>query len=112
MASNIVYLHKEPQFIAEFLRIGSSSHRLLEQLLLAGRLPVRRLVLEAGAFARQKDLFSSLLLQQSGRELVLDTSVAELSSIGRVDGSAKGAPWANPGGLLTPEHFKAGANEF
>ncbi len=109
---NIVHLHKQSPPVAHFLRVGTSSHRLLEQLLLAGRLPVRRMVVEAGAFTQQKDLISSLLLQHSGRELILDTNVAELSSIGRFQGSAKGAPWASPDGILTPAHFSSGANEF
>jgi len=107
---NVVYLHAQPQPIAQFLRIGVSAHRVVEQLLLAGRLPVKRVVVEAGAFVRQGDLVSAL--QQTGRELVLDTNVAELSSVGRFQGAAKAAPWANPEGILTPAHFKVGENEF
>src|SRR5690349_20584618 len=98
--ANVVHLHKQPLPAAHFLRIGTSSHRLLEQLLLAGRLPLRRMVVEAGTFSQQKDLTTSLLLEKSGRELVLDTNVAELSSPGRFNGSAKSAPWARPDGIL------------
>ena len=54
--ANVVYLHGQPQPIAQFLRVGSSGHRRLEQLLAAGQLPVRRFVMEAGAFGRQNDL--------------------------------------------------------
>ncbi len=110
--TNIVYLHQHHEPVAHFLRVGTSSHRLLEQLLLAGRLPLRRLVVEAGAFTRQADLISTLLLRHSGREIVLDTNVAELSMVGRFQGCAKGAPWANPDGVLTPAHFRAGENQF
>jgi hypothetical protein len=66
----------------------------LETLLLSGKLPTNRLVLDASAFARQSDLFAAL--KTAGREISLDTNVAELSSIGRFAGAAKTAPWANP----------------
>jgi len=108
---NVIHLHREPHRIGHFLRVGTSSHRLLEQLFLAGRLPVRRFVIEAGAFPKQTDLISSLLFK-SGLEFVLDTNVAELSSVGRYQGIARDAPWANPDGVLTPAHFRAGANDF
>lgn len=32
------------------------------------------------------------------------------SCLGRFDGRAKGAPWADPEGPLTPEHFRRGPN--
>ena len=108
--SNVVYLHGEPPLVAQFLRIGSSGHRRLEQLLAAGKLPYQRFVGDAGAFARQKDLIEALRLD--GRELVLDTNVAELSTIGRYRGIAKGAPWASPDGVLTQSHLRTGDNEF
>jgi len=85
-----------------------SGHRRLEQLLLAGQLPSQRLVVEAAAFQRQTDLISAL--RSNGRELILDTNVAELSSLGRYDGAAREAPWARRDGVLTPAHF-TGANE-
>ena len=110
--AKIVYLHRHHEPVAHFLRVGTSSHRLLEQLLFAGRLPIQRMVVEASAFTRQADLLSTLLLRKSGREIVLDTNVAELSVVGRYQGFAKGAPWANPDGVLTPAHFRAGTNEF
>lgn len=110
--TNVVYLHKEPAPLAHFLRVGTASHRLLEQLLLEGRLPLQRMVLDAGSFSQQADLISTLLLRHSGNEIVLDTNVAELSTVGRAQGSVRAAPWANPDGVLTPAHFRAGTNEF
>jgi hypothetical protein len=107
---NVVYLHGQPQEVAQFLRIGSSNHRVLEQLLAAGRLPVQRFVVDAGALIKQADLISAL--RQSGRELVLDPNVAELSCIGRFQGAARAAPWADPTGPLTSAHFRTRANEF
>lgn len=106
----IVYLHGQLQPVAQFLRIGSSGHRRLEQFLTAGQLPVRRFVVEAGAFKKQSDLINAL--RQHYCEVVLDTNVAELSVIGRYQGTASGAPWANLDGILTEQHFRAGSNEF
>jgi hypothetical protein len=108
--NKVVYLHGQPAPVAQFLRIGSSGHRRLEQFLAAGQLPYQRFVGDAGTFERQKDLIN--VLRQDGRELVLDTNVAELSVIGRYRGAAQGAPWANPDGILTEAHLRAGANEF
>jgi hypothetical protein len=91
---NIFYLHQAPDRIATFLRVGVSGHRQLETLLLSGKLPADRLVLDASAFARQSDLIAAL--KTEGREISLDTNIAELSSVGRFKGAAKTAPWANP----------------
>jgi hypothetical protein len=108
--NEIVYLHGQPTPVAQFLRIGSSGHRRLEQFLAAGQLPYQRFVFDAGTFERQKDLINAL--RQDGRELVLDTNVAELSVVGRYGGAAQGAPWANPDGILTEAHLRVGANAF
>lgn len=104
--TNIVYLHGQPQPIAHFLRVGTSGHRRLEDALAAGRLPYTRFVVEAGAFGRQGELIQAL--KAAGSELILDTNAAELSVIGRYQGAAKAAPWANPDGVLTERHFKQG----
>jgi hypothetical protein len=108
--TNIFYLHARPDPVSLFLRIGPSGHRRLEQLLAAGQLPIRRFVVEAGAFGKQNELISAL--RQNKNEIVLDTNVAELSVIGRYQGAARGAPWRNPDGILTEAHFKSGSNEF
>jgi hypothetical protein len=94
LMNNVVYLHGQPPPVAQFPRIGSSGYRPLEQFLAAGRLPYERFVADAGVFGRQTELISAL--QQAGRELVLDTNVAELSVVGRYQGIPKGAPWADP----------------
>jgi hypothetical protein len=107
---NVIYLHAEPTPIAQFLRVGTSGHRQLENFLAGGQLPSRRLVVGPSAFAKQKDLVSAL--QEGGRELILDTNVAELSCLGRYEGAGQDAPWANPDGVLSPFHFGRGANEF
>ncbi len=108
--TNVVYLHGHSHTLAQFVRIGAGNHRLLEHLLAAGSLPVRRFVVDAALVAKQTDLLSAL--RADGRELVLDTNVAELSVIGRFQGMAREAPWAVEKTVLTPAHFKRGANEF
>ncbi len=107
MAQNIVYLHGQPEPVAHFLRLGTL-HRQIETLLGSGRMPLDRVVVEASAFSRQRDVIA--LMAKSGRELILDTNVAELSAIGRYSGAARAAPWANTDGVLRPEHFRRGSN--
>ena len=77
-------------------------------MLLAGQFPVARVVVDAAAFKRQADFISAL--RTSGRELILDTNVAELSSVGRFEGAVREAPWANPDGIITASNL-VGANE-
>jgi hypothetical protein len=90
--TNVFYLRGAPDRIATFLRVGVSGHRQLETLLMSGKLPSKRLVLDASAYARQGDLIAAL--KRAGRELSLDTNVAELSAVGRFQGAVKTAPWA------------------
>jgi len=107
MTENVVYLHGPPA-IGHYLRVGASGHRQLELLHGAGRLTINRVVIEASMVARQKDLIAAL--SDSGAELILDTNVAELSSIGRFEGAVKAAPWANPIAVLSPDDLSPTAN--
>jgi hypothetical protein len=97
--TNVVYLRRAPDRITSFLRVGVSGHRQLETLLMSGRLPAERFVLDASAFARQGDLITAL--RRAGRELSLETNIAELSSVGRFQGAVKTAPWANPDRMIS-----------
>lgn len=108
MTENVVYLHGEPKPVGHFLRVGTSGHRQLETLLGSGKMMVDRVVVEASAATRQHDLLTALA--ESGGELILDTNVAELSSIGRFAGAARSAPWANPESVLTPDDLRPNAN--
>lgn len=108
MSQNVVFLHGQPSAIGHFLRVGTTGHRQIETLLGAGRMPVQSVVIEAGVASRQAELIA--LLRESGRELILDTNVAELSCIGKFEGNAKGAPWATFDSPLTPDHFARGSN--
>src|SRR5436190_11918282 len=85
--TNVFYLRGAPDRIATFLRVGVSGHRQLETLLMSGKFPSERLVLDASAYARQGDLVAAL--KRAGRELSLDTNVAELSSVGAFKGPLK-----------------------
>lgn len=108
MAENVFYLHKGPEPIGHFLRIGSTGHRQLEDLLGSGRMMLDRVVVDAAAVGRQHDLLTSL--SDAGAELILDTNIAELSSVGRFGGAVRTAPWANPKTVLSADDLKPGAN--
>jgi len=107
MTDNVVFLHGQPSKLGHFVRIGSG-HRQFETLLGAGRMPIQSVVIEAATASKQKELVTSL--KEAGRELILDTNVAELSCLGKFEGQAKAAPWADPDGPLTPDHFSRGPN--
>ena len=107
MNENVHYLHPPPTAIAHFLRIGSSGHHQLEHLLSAGKLPPKRYVVNAGSFKWQNHLIKAL---QEVAEIVLDTNVAELSSIGRYQGAFQGAPWALSDRPLNEKDYVAGTN--
>lgn len=108
MSDNVVYLHGEPSPIGHFLRVGSSGHRQLETLLASNKMMLDRVVFDASVATRQAELVSAV--SEAGGEVILDTNVAELSSIGRFSGAARTAPWANPESVLKPEDLHANAN--
>lgn len=108
MTDNVHYLTKRPRKIAQFMRVGFFEHRQIEQLLSAGKLPVKRFVIEAANYERQGGLVRTL--RDEDAEIVLDTNVAELSTVGKYSGSAKAAPWAVDGRPLEREDFVEGTN--
>jgi hypothetical protein len=108
MSENVFYLHGQPSDVGHFLRVGSSGHRQLETLLGAGTLMPGRVVIEAAAAARQNELIQSL--REAGSELILDTNIAELASLGRFSGAVRDAPWANPMAVISPDDLKPNSN--
>lgn len=108
MTSNVHYLHGRPRQIAQYTRVGYSEHRLIEQLLSAGKLPVNRFVIEAANYDRQSGLIRHL--RDENAEITLDTNVAELSTKGKFSGGVRAAPWAVDQRPLEAEDFKAGTN--
>jgi hypothetical protein len=91
--AQIVQLHPRPA-LAGFLRVGHTSHRKLEALHAAGRLPYRRVVFDAAHLSNQIDLLNAL--RSDGREIVLDTNFAEAAADGCWHGAIRRLPWANP----------------
>jgi hypothetical protein len=96
-----------PSRIGHFIRVGFKYHQF-EHLLAAGRVPSDSVVLEGALVGQQGELIRSL--REAQIEIILDTNVAELSSLGRFDGRVRSAPWADPDGPLTVEHFRRGPN--
>jgi len=96
--------------VAQFLRIGTTGHNQMEALLESGRLTydgrlwLDRAVLGAAAAPRQTSLMRALA--DRGAELVLDTDVAELSSLGRFEGVVRQAPWAIQGRPLQLDDWR------
>ncbi len=71
-------------------------------------MPFDRVVVDAAMVGPQQELIE--LVADAGAELILDTNVAELSAPGRFGGVARGAPWANPRSILTPDDMRPNAN--
>jgi len=108
MINNVIELKSLNRPIAQFVRIGSA-HRQLGELHAAGRLPVRRVVIEAARFAQQKELIDAL--RRDDVEIVLDPQVAELAALEKVGRAVKRAPWAqaSEGQVLGPAFFLPGS---
>ena len=94
---------KQP--LAHFIRIGEA-HKKLADLHASGRLPAKRIVVDASRLRHQKELIEAL--RENGAEIVLDTEAAELAALSKFSGHARHAPWASAGQgrPLGPEHFK------
>lgn len=106
--TNVVHLHKPPPRIGHYLRIGHREHVLADRMRAEGRISQLGLVFDACYVRTQEDLIRDL--RSEGRELILDTNVAEQSVPGRFSGMVSEAPWARKGAPLEAEDFKAGTN--
>ena len=95
--------------LACFVRIGEA-HKKLSDLHASGRLPAKRVVVDASRFRYQHELTNEL--RESGAEVVLDTEVAELAAPSKFAGHSRHAPWASAseGDLLGPQHFQRNAS--
>lgn len=104
MSAEIHYLGGNPTLIGQFIRVGYSGHRQLETFHNTGRIQLPHVVIDAAQIDAQNDLVNTL--REAGTEIVLDTNVAELSSIGRFDGAVQRVSWANAERPLEPNDFK------
>jgi hypothetical protein len=87
-----------------FIRVGEA-HRKLADLYAAGRLPARRIVIDASRHRHQRELITAL--RDAGAEVVLDTEIAELASRAKCAGHSRNAPWApGDGRPLGPDYFQ------
>jgi hypothetical protein len=93
MASNVVQLHPRQPSLAGYLRVGHDGHRLLEQMLTAGRLQHRRFVFDAAYIDRQRDLLKAF--KTAGCEVILDTNFSEMFFAGKFGSKVTLLPWAN-----------------
>jgi hypothetical protein len=109
MSAQILPLRAPAQPVADFLRIGETGYLLLADLHAEGRLPARRVVVDASRLHHQKELIEAFRVD--GAEIVLDTKAAELAAVAKCGGYARAAPWsaASNGEPLGPEHFSRGA---
>ena len=93
MAGKVHYIYGQPTPIGHFVRVGYNGHRQLETLFARGRFAPDRVVIDAARFDTQRELINTL--SATGTEIVIDPTVAELSSVGRFEGASKGLAWAN-----------------
>ncbi len=106
--TNVVHLHRQPPQIAHYLRIGYREHVLGDRLRAEGRLANQGFVFDACHVETQSHLIQDL--RTEGRELILDTNIAEQSVLGRFSGTVANAPWARKDAPLERDNFQAGTN--
>ena len=106
MAANVHYLHGPPTAISQLIRVGYNGYRQLETLYNIGRFTAERVVIDAAQFDVQQDLINTLW--EAGTEILLDSNVAELSSIGRYAGAGQILDWANTSRPLDYADFQGG----
>jgi hypothetical protein len=108
MVAQVHVLHPTSPPIAAFLRVGHTGHRKLEALLASNRLPIRRMVFDAGHIHEQVELVKAL--KARGYETVLDPNSAEMATLGRFASSIGNLPWGNPDRPWQPEDFSKTRN--
>ncbi len=92
MAGKVHYIYGQPTPIGHFVRVGYNGHRQLETLFARGRFAPDRVVIEAARFDTQREPINTL--SATGTEIVIDPTVAELSSVGRFEGAPRA--WRGP----------------
>ncbi len=103
MSDKVVQIRPDRKPLGHYIRIGSTGHNLLEEGLAGNRIYIERAVFDAAVVRSQAGLRDAL--RNAGAELILDTNIAELSSIGRYEGVARNCPWAVAGRPLAAPDF-------
>lgn len=106
--SNVIYIQKPSQRIAHNLRVGYREHVLADRLRSEGKLKPHSVVFDAGNVEIQQEAINELIAE--GREIILDTNVAEQSVPGRHSGFVGNAPWAFTDRVLEVEDFRVATN--
>lgn len=96
------------QPFAHFVRLGEGSYRRVADLIAAGTLTSKRVVIDASKATHQRGLIEMLRGRET--EIILDPRTIELSSKQKCGGLAANAPWASPekGTPLSPDVFRKG----
>jgi hypothetical protein len=99
MAADIVqFPHATPPVtpLAQFIRLGETSHKTHASLFAEGHLKAKRIVIDA---SRARFLKSEIKqFKEAGVELVLDTKVAELAAQQKFKSVGRYVPWAKASG--------------
>lgn len=96
-------LHADSK-VASYIRLGHTGYRKLEDLHAAGRLPIKRAIIEATNIDTQSDLLNTL--KNSNVEIFLDTKSAELACLGSFSSSkVKSLPWVYNDRPYIPDDF-------
>ena len=102
---NVHALYPPKHPIRHFIRIGHTGYRTLENLLAAGRAPIRHAVMEASHLDRQQDILATLL--DCDAEVILDTKSAELATPVGSASKANRLPWGGSKGPQQPSDWSS-----
>ncbi|GKY89450.1 hypothetical protein STA1M1_33190 [Sinisalibacter aestuarii] len=93
--------------VGQYIRLGETAYQRLGSMLVEGRLPATRVVVDASRISHQREIIRAF--KAAGAEVVMDTKAAELAAHNKFGGWPKHAPWGamNPGGPIGPEFFAA-----
>ncbi|WP_417519363.1 hypothetical protein [Minwuia sp.] len=91
--------------VIDIWRVGRLHHVQLQNVIAQVGLPAENVVIDASAALEQKNLIQDI--RNLGGRLILDTNVAEISSVGKVSKRLRNAPWAPEVGVLSVSTMSA-----
>jgi len=101
-SAKIIDFHSSSK-VANYIRLGYSGHKMLEDLQLSGQLNLKRVVVDATNVLKQSELLSTLRIV--GSDLILDTRSAELAHEASFKNPISKLPWAIRNRANTLEDF-------